>query len=130
MPSVLKKSPSGVSFSRGTLKWAAAKLKISSSVLSVVGIEILNYTSQITSRQIRLHPVVLHELPQPFLNRRLCKQVTENLDFTLQLVIRNRLHKLLCCNSSPPIELANLRSGSPRQSQCFSLRRDLADQAD
>src|SRR6266404_1499104 len=133
MPSVLKKSPSGVSFSRGTLKCAAARLKISSRVLSVVGIGSVSksHNYEITkSRQIRLHAFILHKLPQPLLHRRLRKQLAKNLNLPLQLLIRNRLHKLLGRNRRSPIKFPDLCGSSPRQSQRLALRRNLTDQPD
>src|SRR5882724_9534793 len=131
MPSVLKKSPSGVSFSRGTLKCAAARLKISSRVLSVVGIDSVSksHNYEITeSRQIRLHAFILHKLPQPFLHCRLRKQFAENLNLPFQFLIRDRLHKLFGRNRRPPIKLPHLDGGSPRQSQRLALGRNLTDQ--
>src|SRR3981189_3075532 len=63
MPSVLKKSPSGVSFSRGTLKCAAARLKISSRVLSVVGIQRSPLKLRIISYKLEILTADTAELP-------------------------------------------------------------------
>src|SRR5258706_1185530 len=129
MPSALKKSSSGVSFPRGTLKCAATRLKISSRVLSVVGIQ--RFASPITNyqlRQVRLHALILHKLAQPFLHRRLRKQLTEDFDLAFQLFIRDRLHEFLSRNRSPSVEFAHLRRRGTRQTKRLPLRRNLTDQ--
>src|SRR5262249_16485871 len=142
IPSVLKKSSSGVSLSRGTLKCVAARLKISSSVCSAVGIKdlpsqpITNFQSQITnfpnyeitkSGQIRRRALILHKLPQPFFDSRTLKQVAKNLDLALQLFIWNWLHESLRRNRRLPIKFSYLTRRRPRYAQCFAFRRNLAD---
>src|ERR1700730_1274748 len=94
MPSALKKSASGSSFSRETLKCVAARFKISSSVLSVVGISILNLNLS-TLRQIRLSLCALHKLLQAGFDGGPRKEFTEDVDFTPQLLLGNRFDEAL-----------------------------------
>src|ERR1700687_625417 len=53
IPSVLKKSSSGVSFSRGTLKCDAARFRMSSSVWSMVGVGIFYFLIRCHEQRIR-----------------------------------------------------------------------------
>src|ERR1700757_3752145 len=116
IPSALKKSPSGASFSRGTLKCAAAKFNISSSVWSLVGITLIHpsatlpcHKSLLTdSRQVRLHGFILYKLSQPLFDGWLRIQVAKNVDLLLQFFVWNRLHKSLGRRRSCSIKLPHL----------------------
>src|SRR5277367_493902 len=57
------------------------------------------------------------------------KELTENIDLIAQLLIRDRLDKLLRRNRSPPIKLPQLSSGSPRHSQRLAFPNHLAHQS-
>src|SRR6266478_6229200 len=64
---------------------------------------------QITnSRQVRLHSLILHKLPQPLFDSWTRIKIAENIDLSLQLLIRDRLHKRLRRGRRPPVELPHL----------------------
>src|ERR1700728_3927793 len=91
MPSVLKKSSSACSFSRGTLKWAAASCRISSVVFSSALMD--GYFP--TSGQVRQRVGAFDELAQAGFDGGPRKEVAENVDFALQLVMRHGLDEAL-----------------------------------
>src|SRR6266550_1618925 len=107
MPSALKKSSSGVSLSRPTLKCLAARFRISSRVCSCVGISLFDDKLTVSdSRQIGLRICALHKLAQTYFHRGLREQLTEQIDFLFQLIIRNGLNELLGRDRCAPVELA------------------------
>src|SRR5579864_5857867 len=104
MPSFLKKSSSGRSSSRGTLKCAAARPSTSSIVFSSVGIDhyfaILRASFTCASRQpglwqIRQRVRALHKLAQTGFHGRPSEQCAEDVDFPPQVLVRYRLDELL-----------------------------------
>src|SRR5215471_3945247 len=132
MPRVWKKSSSGPSFSRATLKCMAARSKISSSVCSCV---FINRTVRNSAdglpflRQIRKRVRALHKLPQSRFDCRLHEQLTEKVDLLLQLMIWNWLDKPLGRNRGTAIEFAELRGSRPRNRQRLTFRDDLTYQS-
>src|ERR1700747_399037 len=108
MPKVLKKSSSGASFSRGTLKWAAARLRISFSVWSVL----ISH-----SRQVWLRVFTFDKFAQPGFDRRAGEQFAENVDLALKLVIGYRLDECLGGGRGLAVELAELHGGCVRHAQ-------------
>src|SRR6476646_4242660 len=113
MLSVLKKSSSGCNLSRDTLKCLAARSMISSRVFSCVGI-IQFFDETLTwpdSGQVWLQIRALHELAQSRFDGRLSEQLAEQVDFLLQLVMRDGLNELLGGDGGAAIKFAELRSG-------------------
>src|SRR5579863_4606164 len=99
MPSVLKKSSSGASFSRGTLKCSAARLRISASVWSAFRISV--FSDQFPfSRQIWLRVGALDELAQSRFDCWLHEQLAENIDLLPQLFVGDGLDEVLGCDHS------------------------------
>src|ERR1022692_2122691 len=72
----------------------------------------------------------LPNLPQPSLPRRTRKQLTENINFPPQLLMWNRLDKLLRRRRRRAIKLSQLCSRGPRRPQRLAFAHHLADQAD
>src|SRR5579863_3224193 len=125
MPRVWKKSSSGASFCLGTLKWVAASVRTSSSVLSVVVMSIF----VIASRQIGQRVVALHKLAQASFHRRMRKKLTKQVDLSLQLLVGDRFDELFCRCGRPPVEFPKLPRGGAGGSQSLAFTHDLADQA-
>src|SRR5258708_22990446 len=118
MPSALKKSSSGSSFSREILKCVAARFKISSSVLSVVGILIL-FEITSTLRQVRLSICTLYEFLQTGFDGGPGKQFAEDFDFPPQLLLRNPFDKPFGNCGCLSGESLHPRTCSPRPANRF-----------
>src|SRR5580658_4893458 len=126
MPSVLKKSSSARRCSRGTLKWAAASCRISSVVFSSVLMDVYFHTSG----QVRQRVVAFDEFAEAGFDGWLREEVAEDIDFALQVVVRDGFDKALGCGGGLRIEFSDLRGRGPSDSQGVALGSHLADESD
>src|ERR1700733_11746169 len=126
MPSDLKKSSSARRFSRGTLKWAAASCRISSVVFSSVLMDVYFHTAG----QVRQRIGAFDEFAESGFDGGPRKEVAEEFDFALQIVVRDGLDKALGCGGGLRIEFIDLRGCGASDAQGVAFGGHLAYESD
>src|SRR5260370_19802234 len=98
--------------------------------MSTAPFKLSNYKLPTTnSRQVRLHSLVLYKLAQPLFDRRTRIKVAKNINLPLQLLIRNRFHKLLRGRGRSPVEFPDLAGRGACYPQRLAFGGNLAHEA-